>query len=148
MYCLLLMIIVGNLFRYSMSLPAAHKVCESDNGYMTLSEETQILSTFKNNYGIDTILIEPDPKKMVAFDEEFTFTCHKYDKNDTKIIFGDDTNSTKNTLKGKESPISRTVINYNLKINDLDNFSHVLGSIAHWTQNLPFLCSLKTSILS
>jgi len=55
------------------SLP--HKLCKSENGYMTLSEKSSILSRFKNENGTNTIFIntnqEPRPN------EEFNFTCHK-----------------------------------------------------------------------
>ena len=53
----------------------SHELCKSENGYMTLSKKSNILSRFKNENGTNTIFI--DTNQDSSFNEEFNFTCHK-----------------------------------------------------------------------
>ena len=69
MYYTNLFVIVVTVISVSESSP--HKLCKSENGYMTLSEETDILSRFKNENGTETIFINAN--KDLILDEKFSW---------------------------------------------------------------------------
>jgi len=67
----ILLILSGLTYVNSLS----HELCKSENGYMTLSEKINILSSFKNENGTNTIFI--DINQEPRLDEEFNLKCHK-----------------------------------------------------------------------
>ena len=50
-------------------------LCTGKNGYMTIGEETKILSINKNKNGQNGIIVKSSPDK--GFQEKFKFACHK-----------------------------------------------------------------------
>ena len=50
-------------------------LCTGKNGYMTIGEETKILSINKNENGQNGIIVKSSPDK--GFQEKFKFACHK-----------------------------------------------------------------------
>lgn len=120
---LLFLVIIGIFTSVSDALPniefksnfTLQEICKSDNGYMTLSDQTKILAKFKNENGLNVIIVDENNEK--GLNEEFTFTCHRYnEKNQTKIIFKSEES---NDILGTESPSSRKLRNYDLTINDI-----------------------------
>ena len=89
MYYLCILFILGIVVKSSDSSP--NELCKSENGFMSLLDESKILSRSKNEKGNTTIFITPDHNK--GLDETFTFICHKNENiSDTKIIFESDIN--------------------------------------------------------
>ena len=59
----------------------ASELCRSGNGSMTMSNKTKILSSFTNEHGNNTILVDQE--------SEFNFTCHNDQSgNSANILFG------------------------------------------------------------
>jgi len=56
----------------------SHELCKTENGYMTLSEKSNILSSFKNENATNTIFI--DLNRNSKSNEEFNFICHRHDE--------------------------------------------------------------------
>ena len=71
----IIVLIIATLVSASDSLP--HELCKSDDGKLTLSEKTKILTRFKDGNDTETILIEAnkDLEGSADLQEIFTFTC-------------------------------------------------------------------------
>jgi len=92
-----------------------NEVCKSGNGYMSLSDETKILTKFKNENGQNVIIAKVNDEK--GLDEIFTFTCHKnHENNKTKIIFESEEPSD---ISEEASPIRRRLRNIDLYVNEI-----------------------------
>ena len=60
---------------------SANELCRNGNGYLSMLNQTKIISNFTNENGNITILVDQD--------SEFNFTCHNNKNiNNTKILFG------------------------------------------------------------
>jgi len=92
-----------------------NEVCKSGNGYMSLSDETKILTKFKNENGQNVIIADANDEK--GLNEIFTFTCQKnHENNKTKIIFESDKSTD---VLGKVSPVTRKLKTYDMSINEI-----------------------------
>ena len=91
-----------------------HELCKSENGSMTLSDKTDILSKFKNENGTETIFINANQE--LSLDEKFLFTCHKINnENDTKISIGSE---NVNSVPGQPNLAVIEIPILDLSIND------------------------------
>ena len=86
----IIVLIIATLVSASDSLP--YELCKSDDGELTLSEKTKILTRFKDGNDTETILIEAnkDLEGSADLQEIFTFTCHSTrSPNVTEITYAD-----------------------------------------------------------
>ena len=81
----------------SASLTLSNEICRSDYGYMTLSEETKILTIFKkDNDAFNTVLVDEDLESRDYLEKEYVFNCYKTQNqsdNKTQMIFEPEINS-------------------------------------------------------
>ena len=106
------------------SLTLSNEICRSDYGYMTLSEETKILTIFKkDNDAFNTVLVDDDLEIRDYLEKEYVFNCYKTQNqsdNKTQMIFEPEINSLWDRIGQEET-------------------THVLKLVHFWT----LLMSLK-----
>jgi hypothetical protein len=100
--------IIGLIIATLVSASLPHELCKSDDGKLTLSEKTKILTKFKDESETETILIEVDQE--LSLQEIFTFTCQS-----TKSPKG--TEITNNTYEIAKVSVGKNP--YHLKNGDL-----------------------------
>ena len=111
MYYLYILFILGIVVKPTDSSP--NELCKSENGFMSLLDESKILSRSKNEKGNTTIFLTPDQNN--GLDETFTFICHKNENiSDTKIIFESDVNY----VRAQKNPAKRVLDFVDLTQND------------------------------
>ena len=110
----------------SIDLSLPHELCKSENGSMTLYNETKVLAKFKNENGQITILVDENrEKKLKGINEKFSFTCQNLEDNNRKnLFFGNKkANITKNGTM-----ISGVLKNFDLDYNELGtNTEPIIG---------------------